>query len=100
MPPQANGFDRSVPLPPELKITHIREAIEHVESKASELIDIYFEQANVFSGVVGILGEAPGYPWFAKVARSSQAWTTNFSGRFCLCRPTTRRLPTDMHHRP
>jgi hypothetical protein len=24
---QADGFDRSVPLPPELKITHIREAI-------------------------------------------------------------------------
>ncbi|MGD0823657.1 MAG: hypothetical protein ABR908_03680 [Terriglobales bacterium] len=53
---QADGFDRSVPLPPELKITHIREAIEHIESKADELIDIYFEQANVFSGIVGILG--------------------------------------------
>ncbi len=52
----ADGFDRSVPLPPELKITHIREAIEHVEDKTSELIDIYFEQANVFSGIVGILG--------------------------------------------
>jgi hypothetical protein len=53
---QADGFDRSVPLPPELKIAHIREAIEHVESRAAELIDIYFEQANVFSGIVGILG--------------------------------------------
>jgi hypothetical protein len=53
---QADGFDRAVPLPPELKITHIREAIEHVESRADELIDIYFEQANVFSGIVGILG--------------------------------------------
>lgn len=50
------GFDRSVPLPPELKIAHIREAIEHVEDKTAELIDIYFEQANVFSGIVGILG--------------------------------------------
>lgn len=49
-------FDRSVPLPPELKITHIREAIEHVEGRAEDLIDIYFEQANVFSGIVGILG--------------------------------------------
>jgi hypothetical protein len=45
-----------VPLPPELKITHIREAVEHIESKADELIDIYFEQANVFSGIIGILG--------------------------------------------
>ncbi len=52
----ADGFDRSVPLPPELKITHIREAMEHLEDRATELIDIYFEQANVFSGIVGILG--------------------------------------------
>ncbi len=42
--------------PPELKVAHIREAIEHVEDKTSELVDIYFEQANVFSGIVGILG--------------------------------------------
>jgi hypothetical protein len=37
---QEDGFDRSVPLPPELEITHIREAIEHIESRADELIDI------------------------------------------------------------
>ena len=53
---QADGFDRAVALPPELKLTHIREAIEHVEDRADELIDIYFEQANVFSGIIGILG--------------------------------------------
>jgi hypothetical protein len=52
----AEGFDRAVALPPELKVNHIREAIEHVEERAMELIDIYFEQANVFSGIVGILG--------------------------------------------
>ncbi len=52
----SKGFDRSVPLPPELNISHIREAIEHVEGRAAELIDIYFEQANVFSGIVGIIG--------------------------------------------
>jgi hypothetical protein len=50
------GFDRTVTLPPELKVSHVREAIEHVEQRASDLIDIYFEQANVFSGIVGILG--------------------------------------------
>jgi hypothetical protein len=50
------GFDRSVALPPELKISHIREAVEHVEDRATELIDIYFEQANVFSAIVGIMG--------------------------------------------
>ena len=49
---QADGFDRAVALPPELKLTHIREAIEHVEDRADELIDIYFEQANVFSGTL------------------------------------------------
>lgn len=52
----AEGFDRSVALPPELKISHIREAIDHVETRAAELIDIYFEQANVFSGIVSIMG--------------------------------------------
>jgi hypothetical protein len=52
----AEGFGRSVALPPELKISHIREAIEHVETRVAELIDIYFEQANVFSGIVGIMG--------------------------------------------
>jgi hypothetical protein len=52
----SEGFDRSVALPPELRISHIREAVEHVEERASELIDIYFEQANVFSGIVGIMG--------------------------------------------
>jgi hypothetical protein len=51
-----DGFDSSVPLPPELTIIHIHEAIEHVEDRAAELIDIYFEQANLFSGIVGILG--------------------------------------------
>jgi hypothetical protein len=50
------GFDRSVPLPPELNVNHIRESIEHVEDRATELIDIYFEQANVFSAIVGIMG--------------------------------------------
>jgi len=56
MPVDKDGFDRTVALPPELKIAHIREAIDHVEQRAAELVDIYFEQANVFSGIVGILG--------------------------------------------
>lgn len=50
------GFDRKVPLPPDLKITHIRKAIDYIESETSELIEVYFEQANVFSGLVGIFG--------------------------------------------
>jgi hypothetical protein len=52
----AEGFDRNVPLPPDLKISHIRKAIEYIEREATELIEVYFEQANVFSGLVGIFG--------------------------------------------
>ncbi len=49
-------FNRSVPLPPGLTVVHIRNAIDFVEEKAEELIDLYFEQANIFSAVVGIMG--------------------------------------------
>lgn len=52
----ADGYDKAVPLPPGLTTAHIRNAIDFVEEKAEELIDLYFEQANVFSAVVGILG--------------------------------------------
>ena len=52
----SEGFAYAVPLPPALKVSHLREAIEHVEDRAAELVDIYFEQANVFSGIVGIIG--------------------------------------------
>ncbi len=50
------GFDRNVPLPPELKIAHIRKAIGYIERETTDLVDVYFEQANVFSGLVGIFG--------------------------------------------
>jgi len=52
----AEGFDRNVPLPPDLKISHIRKAIEYIEREATDLIEVYFEQANVFGGLVGIFG--------------------------------------------
>ena len=55
----ADGFDRSVCLPPGLKIAHLKKSIEFVEERAEEWLDIYFEQANIFSGVVGILGVRP-----------------------------------------
>lgn len=51
-----DGFDNAVRLPPGLTVAHLRNAIDFVEEKAEELIDLYFEQANIFSGVVGILG--------------------------------------------
>lgn len=49
-------FDDSVELPRGLAITSIRKAIEFIERGLVDLIDIYFEQANVFSAVVGIWG--------------------------------------------
>ncbi|MGH9325841.1 MAG: hypothetical protein ACRD2B_04030 [Terriglobia bacterium] len=52
----AEGFDRMVPLPPELRIAHIRRAMDYIERETSELVEVYFEQANVFSGLVGIFG--------------------------------------------
>lgn len=45
-----------VALPRNLTPLHIRKAVEHVEREAAGLIDLYFEQANVFSAVVGIFG--------------------------------------------
>lgn len=51
-----NDFDSSVPLPPGLDVAAIRRAIEYVERELTELIDIYYEQANAFSAIVGIFG--------------------------------------------
>lgn len=43
-------------LPKDLKPIHIEKAVDYVERETAELIDIYLEQANVFSGIVGIYG--------------------------------------------
>ncbi|MGH7318823.1 MAG: hypothetical protein ACRELA_04240 [Candidatus Rokuibacteriota bacterium] len=52
----ADGFDPAIALPPDLKIAHIRPAIEYIEEQTSEFSDVYYEQANVFSALVGIFG--------------------------------------------
>ena len=49
-------FDLSVPLPPGLTTTAIRKSIEYIEREAGDLVEIYFEQMNVFSAIVGIFG--------------------------------------------
>ncbi|RIK81296.1 MAG: hypothetical protein DCC68_08895 [Planctomycetota bacterium] len=54
--PRKQDFDPSVALPPGLDVAQIRKAIEYVEREASDLVEIYFEQANVFSAIIGILG--------------------------------------------
>jgi hypothetical protein len=49
-------FNTSVLLPPGLEISALRKAIDYVEIQLAELVDIYYEQANVFSAIVGIYG--------------------------------------------
>jgi hypothetical protein len=39
-----------------LQLVHINKAVEYVQTRASELVELYFEQANVFSGIVGTFG--------------------------------------------
>ncbi len=51
-----DDFDGSVSLPPGLTITAIHNSIAYIERELADLVDIYHEQANVFSGLVGIYG--------------------------------------------
>jgi hypothetical protein len=51
-----SDFNPSVPLPPGLTTTATRKAIEYIEQELTGLVEIYFEQANVFSAIVGIYG--------------------------------------------
>ncbi len=45
-----------VALPPGLTVAALRKAVDYIERELTELVDIYFEQANVFSAIVGIYG--------------------------------------------
>src|SRR5215470_1258589 len=49
-------FDASVPLPPGLTLVAIRKAVDYIERHLADLVEIYYEQANVFSAIVGIFG--------------------------------------------
>jgi hypothetical protein len=49
-------FHTDVQLPPGLTVAALRKSIEYIERELAELIDIYHEQANVFSALVGIYG--------------------------------------------
>lgn len=50
-------FDETVPLPPGFGgIPAIKRAIDFMERELADLVEIYFEQANVFSAIVGIMG--------------------------------------------
>ena len=45
-------FNRKVPLPPGLDVGAIRRAVDYMERALADLVDLYFEQANVFSAVI------------------------------------------------
>lgn len=47
---------RPASLPKSLLPIHVSKAVEYIEREATELVDLYFEQANVFSGIIGIFG--------------------------------------------
>lgn len=54
---RSQWFDSTVALPPGFGgVPVIRRAIDYMEKELSGLVEIYFEQANVFSGIVGIYG--------------------------------------------
>jgi hypothetical protein len=39
-----------------LQPVHILNAVDYVENRVADLVELYFEQANVFSGIVGMFG--------------------------------------------
>ncbi|MFQ5865118.1 MAG: hypothetical protein ACE5IW_07815 [bacterium] len=49
-----NDFNSTVSLPSGLTITSIRKTIDYIERELAELVELYFEQINVFSALVGI----------------------------------------------
>lgn len=49
-------LDRSIALPPGLDAAAIGRAVRFIERELVDLVEIYFEQANVFSAIVGIFG--------------------------------------------
>lgn len=51
-----DGWDPSIPLPKGLTIAHLKKAREYLQRELNGLVEVYEEQANVFSGLVGIYG--------------------------------------------
>lgn len=54
--PQASWLDPSVPLPPGLEAGQVLKSIDYIEKETDGLAEIYLEQRNVFSAIVGIFG--------------------------------------------
>ena len=54
--PRRQDFNPSVPLPPGLDIVAIHKAIGYVERRLKEWVEVYYEQANLFSALVSVIG--------------------------------------------
>jgi hypothetical protein len=72
-----------VPLPKHLKPIHIARAVEYVETQTAELIDIYLEQANVFSANRWHLRASRG---FTRSALQKHKHPDIAQQRFRICR--------------
>lgn len=53
---RTEDYNKNVMLPPGLEVAAIRRAVQYMEKELGELVEIYYEQANVFSAIVGIFG--------------------------------------------
>ncbi len=51
---RSDWFDSAVPLPPGLTVGQLARVIASVEDEVDQFVEVYFEQANVFSALVGI----------------------------------------------
>jgi len=51
-----DDFDATVPLPHGLTVGAIRRAVDYIEKQLADFVEVYYEQANVFSALVGIFG--------------------------------------------
>jgi len=45
-----------LPLPAGLEPIHVSRAVDYIEERTGEWADLYFEQANIFSAIVGMAG--------------------------------------------
>lgn len=95
-PSRDTWFSTEVELPPGFGSTSvIKRAIEYMERELSDLCEIYFEQANVFSALVGIFG-SKALDSFSNFEKHRHAYTAQ--QRFPdLCRRGCRQPPEPQH---
>ena len=55
---RSSDFDPTIALPPGLEVSAVRKSIEYIEERLGDrdFVDLYLEQANIFSALVGMFG--------------------------------------------